>query len=169
MKWWLSRRVDEHFIFLSLSLLKKKSKKYFSLKYKYCLLSFCAQILYFVYIYILQLTIETNSPPRNLPFLLLMRSFPRSPPMRSTMAQSLTTLGDVTDWSTHSTYYSIFCLIRLLLADLTEFFCETLWSYLGLTSIFFAAFNLVTIILVFALCRHFDDCRRHCYMTMNTL
>ena len=98
MKWWLSRRVDEHFIFLSLSLLKKKSKKYFSLKYKYCLLSFCAQILYFVYIYILQLTIETNSPPRNLPFLLLMRSFPRSPPMRSTMAQSLTTLGDGTDW-----------------------------------------------------------------------
>ena len=97
MKWWLSRRVDEHFIFLSLSLLKKKSKKYFSLKYKYCLLSFCAQILYFVYIYILQLTIETNSPPRNLPFLLLMRSFPRSPPMRSTMAQSLTTLGDGTD------------------------------------------------------------------------
>ena len=99
MKWWLSRRVDEHFIFLSLSLLKKKSKKYFSLKYKYCLLSFCAQILYFVYIYILQLTIETNSPPRNLPFLLLMRSFPRSPPMRSTMAQSLTTLGDGTDWA----------------------------------------------------------------------
>ena len=99
MKWWLSRRVDEHFIFLSLSLLKKKSKKYFSLKYKYCLLSFCAQILYFVYIYILQLTIETNSPPRNLPFLLLMRSFPRSPPMRSTMAQSLTTLGDGTDWT----------------------------------------------------------------------
>ena len=98
MKWWLSRRVDEHFIFLSLSLLKKKSKKYFSLKYKYCLLSFCAQILYFVYIYILQLTIETNSPQRNLPFLLLMRSFPRSPPMRSTMAQSLTTLGDGTDW-----------------------------------------------------------------------
>ena len=98
MKWWLSRRVDEHFLFLSLSLLKKKSKKYFSLKYKYCLLSFCAQILYFVYIYILQLTIETNSPPRNLPFLLLMRSFPRSPPMRSTMAQSLTTLGDGTDW-----------------------------------------------------------------------
>ena len=97
MKWWLSRRVDEHFIFLSLSLLKKKSKKYFSLKYKYCLLSFCAQILYFVYIYILQLTIETNSPQRNLPFLLLMRSFPRSPPMRSTMAQSLTTLGDGTD------------------------------------------------------------------------
>ena len=99
MKWWLSWRVDEHFIFLSPSLLKKKSKKYFSLKYKYCLLSFCAQILYFVYIYILQLTIETNSPQRNLPFLLLMRSFPRSPPMRSTMAQSLTTLGDGTDWN----------------------------------------------------------------------
>ena len=98
MKWWLSRRVDEHFLFLSLSLLKKKSKKYFSLKYKYCLLSSCAQILYCVYIYILQLTIETNSPQRNLPFLLLMRSFPRSPPMRSTMAQSLTTLGDGTDW-----------------------------------------------------------------------
>ena len=108
MKWWLSRRVDEHFIFLSLSLLKKKSKKYFSLKYKYCLLSFCAQILYFVYIYILQLTIETNSPPRNLPFLLLMRSFPRSPPMRSTMAQSLTTLGDGTDWWRSIWYQTVF-------------------------------------------------------------
>ena len=113
MKWWLSRRVDEHFIFLSLSLLKKKSKKYFSLKYKYCLLSFCAQILYFVYIYILQLTIETNSPPRNLPFLLLMRSFPRSPPMRSTMAQSLTTLGDGTDCMNHAMSFH-FCLSHLM-------------------------------------------------------
>ena len=115
MKWWLSRRVDEHFIFLSLSLLKKKSKKYFSLKYKYCLLSFCAQILYFVYIYILQLTIETNSPQRNLPFLLLMRSFPRSPPMRSTMAQSLTTLGDGTDWALISLAYLF--QMRLLRKD----------------------------------------------------
>ena len=54
--------------------------------------------LYFVYMYTLQFTTETNSPLRNLPFLILLRSCPRSPPMRSTMAQSLTTLGDGTDW-----------------------------------------------------------------------
>ena len=64
------------------------------------LLSNSTQFLFlnFVYMYTLQFTTETNSPLRNLPFLILLRSCPRSPPMRSTMAQSLTTLGDGTDW-----------------------------------------------------------------------